>query len=260
MIDQQINLYQSQFHIKKEFLVARGMFLVGLLFILFLVLVSGVMNWLAAREEGHLQLLVEQQNQKSELLQDLVKKFPPPKESTTLRRKADELEKEVKRMHRVADLLKQNQTGNARGFSAILEALGREKVDGLWLDGIGVFSGGEDLVLEGKTKSAELVPLYLQHLSRQKIFSGRRFSHFQMSEDIQPNEETKDKPVPVPTIGAGGPLIRFQIKTIDQDIRRDQALSKKESRNDPSRGGSSKEGGKSGSDKKVQENRQGRTN
>ncbi|MBF0152508.1 MAG: hypothetical protein HQL64_02070 [Magnetococcales bacterium] len=224
MIQQQVNLYQSRFHIKKEFLVARGMLLVGLLFILLLVVVSGVMNWLAAREESELQFLTDQQQKKAELLQDLTRKFPPPKVSVALLNETNDLRKERSRMRTITELLNQNRRGNAHGFSGILEALGREKVEGLWLDGIGIYAGGEDLALEGKARNADLVPAYLARLSRQKNLAGRRFSFFQMSEEAYPELAATATPTPIPTPGAGGPLIRFHIKTIDQKIRRDQFL------------------------------------
>ncbi|MBF0425021.1 MAG: hypothetical protein HQL66_04265 [Magnetococcales bacterium] len=222
MIQQQVNLYQSRFHVKKEFLVARGMLLVLLIFILNLVVASGIMNWLAAREEGELQFLTEQQQKKAQMLQDLSKKFPPPKVSEALLNETKELRKESTRMRTVMDLLNQSRRGNARGFSGIMEALGREKVEGLWLDGIGVYSGGEDLILEGKARNADLVPRYLTRLSNQKVFSGRRFSFFQMSEEAYTELSKTAAPVPVPAPGTGGPVIKFQIKTVDQKVRRDQ--------------------------------------
>ncbi|MBF0135544.1 MAG: hypothetical protein HQL65_04835 [Magnetococcales bacterium] len=237
MSHQQINLYQSRFHIKKEFLDARGMLLVGLLFILLLVVVSGIMNWVAAREEGLLHVLAGQQQTKSNLMLDLAKKFPPRKESESLLNEVKNLRRERNRLRTVEDLLQQNRRGNTRGFSGILEALGREKVEGLWLDGIGIYAGGEGMVLEGKARNADLVPVYISRLGRQKNLAGRRFGFFQMYEEVEKNLATDAGavPVPLPSPGAGGPLLRFRIKSVEQDIRRDHFSTREGEKVDPSR-------------------------
>jgi hypothetical protein len=66
------------------------------------------------------------------------------------------------------------------GFSAQLEALGRQQVDGLWLRRIVLSAGDKRLALAGATQDASLVAQYLAALAAEPTLGGARFDHFQL--------------------------------------------------------------------------------
>lgn len=68
------------------------------------------------------------------------------------------------------------------GFSALLAALGESPIAGMWFTNIGFDGGGESVILKGETRTPELLPEYLQQLSAQPAFSGRRFSVLRMQQ------------------------------------------------------------------------------
>jgi hypothetical protein len=50
----------------------------------------------------------------------------------------------------------------------------------VWLTGVTISDGGEQLGLAGSTLDAQLVPRYLQQLSAEQAYKGREFKTFQM--------------------------------------------------------------------------------
>jgi len=68
------------------------------------------------------------------------------------------------------------------GFSGLLAALGQAPVNGMWFTAISFDDGGENVALKGESRTPELLPEYLQQLSAQPVFSGRRFSVLRMQQ------------------------------------------------------------------------------
>ncbi|MFO1427464.1 MAG: hypothetical protein U1F11_10945 [Steroidobacteraceae bacterium] len=66
------------------------------------------------------------------------------------------------------------------GFSARLEALGRQLPQGLWLQRIVLSSGDRPLALAGATNDARLVPRYLGALAGERSLSAARFDRFEL--------------------------------------------------------------------------------
>jgi len=65
------------------------------------------------------------------------------------------------------------------GFIGPLEALGRQRVNGLWLDRIRLRADG-GILLAGRSRSADLLPDYLQGLSAQPVFHGVEFHQLEL--------------------------------------------------------------------------------
>jgi hypothetical protein len=67
-----------------------------------------------------------------------------------------------------------------QNFTAHLEGLARQHIDGMWFTGIHLFDGGEQLSLAGTTVKPEYLPRYMQKLKAEDVFSGHQFRVFQM--------------------------------------------------------------------------------
>lgn len=63
----------------------------------------------------------------------------------------------------------------AAGFSALLAGLGRQRMEGLWLEEILIGAGGAELVLRGSALKEAYVPAYLQALAHEPAYQGREF-------------------------------------------------------------------------------------
>ncbi len=70
--------------------------------------------------------------------------------------------------------------GDQRGFSAYFRAFAQQSIDGLWLTGLTIASGGAQLGVQGNTLQAELVPLYMRRLSSEPVMQGKAFSSLEI--------------------------------------------------------------------------------
>lgn len=183
LIPQEINLYQEQFHPVREPLDGRAILLAGLAAVVLMGM--GVLYYqekLKTLRQEIARLTAEEGRLAAEVA-ELNRQFPPPVKDEELEAQVARLAREQERKKGVVNLLKGEQVGNPRGFSHLLRAMGRGKVEGVWLTSFGFRKGGEELMLEGLTTSPARLPGLMNALSGQEPFQGKRFRYFQMSPD-----------------------------------------------------------------------------
>lgn len=64
-------------------------------------------------------------------------------------------------------------TGAPSAYSAYLRAFARQTVHGLWLTGIQISDGGEQLSLSGRALQPDLIPVLISRLKRESVLQGR---------------------------------------------------------------------------------------
>jgi hypothetical protein len=177
---QQVNLYQPTarklwklFSIQMTSSIALAMMI-----LLFAVYYSGYQDQQKLRVNlQNAKLQEEDQLKRIEKLQ--VKLYPKTK-SQQMAQKLDLLKAERRQKTRVLSRLQDQTISNAAGFSNYFEGLARQRMAELWLTRIRIQEGGEQLFLDGRSLQANLVPEYLQRLSREKAFGGRVFQTFSL--------------------------------------------------------------------------------
>lgn len=93
------------------------------------------------------------------------------------------------------------------GYSEYFRGLARQYRPGLWLTGITVADGGNELVLQGRTPTPDAVPAYIERLAREPAFAGKQFDVFEIAR-------------PVPTAGeARVPYLEFVIRSKYREAR-----------------------------------------
>ena len=75
----------------------------------------------------------------------------------------------------IVDALRTGAVGTTTGFSSYMLAFSRQSVAGLWLTGFDISAGGREISMKGRALSADLVPVYLEHLKREAPMQGRSF-------------------------------------------------------------------------------------
>jgi hypothetical protein len=100
------------------------------------------------------------------------------------------LDSELRQAHEAMSALKGGTFGNQEGFAEYMRAFARQSVDGLWLTGFDITGGGE-LEMRGRVLRPDLVPNYLQRLSREEVLAGRSFARFEMNRPVEPAGEKK---------------------------------------------------------------------
>ena len=170
---QQINLYTEEFHPRREWLTPQhcaqlwgGVLAAGLL-------IAGALAWqnrALNSEANALQTQLQtEQNALNAAQAQLTARTPSPELTKQLqRRRAEEAAK--------TELLAALDTGilNGRdGYAPILTSLGRNTIEGLWLNEIEIASG--DVNLTGAARKADLIPVYIDKIIGAAGFGERGY-------------------------------------------------------------------------------------
>lgn len=185
---QQINLYQPAVFIKTSPLAARRLVLAVTVGIGLLLLGYGVARWQLWTTEASFADVTAQQQLAQQRIVDLQQSYHVRAYSKPLADQVAQLRAEKSARLPLLTLLVDHSPDKFPGFSEHLRGLAREDLAGVWLRDIALADGGHSLVLQGSALRAELVPRYVQRLSRQPSFAGLEFASLVMSR----SEERKE--------------------------------------------------------------------
>ncbi len=204
-MSQQVNLYHPIFRKQEKkfsartLLQASAIVLVGIA----LMYVYALLQVRALRAQA-----VQVDNQyKAETLQltDVSRQLAARQVNPRFEREVQRLQGQIVAVQRIREIAKHDYFSGAAGYSNYFIAFARQSMSGLWLTGFTVTGAGEQLSLEGRTESPELVPQYLRKLSSEKLLAGTEFEVFHMT---RPEEANKK--------GLAG-YVDFNIKTADRN-------------------------------------------
>ena len=109
-------------------------------------------------------------------------RFSPQQARQALQNEVQNLEKAVAEQRLLVDTLKSGSIGNTTGYSHYMRAFSRQVIQGLWLTGFKVTGDATQISLSGGVLEPELLPIYIQRLSREKSMHGKSFSTLQMQQ------------------------------------------------------------------------------
>jgi Tfp pilus assembly protein PilN len=81
----------------------------------------------------------------------------------------------------VQDTLAGSMAWSSQGYSDYLMALSRKVQTNVWITGLSVQGDGRQLVLSGRTTDPANIPAYLQRLSEEERFKGRKFAQVELA-------------------------------------------------------------------------------
>jgi hypothetical protein len=186
-MNQQINLYQPIFRRQKKVFSAMAMIQITTLFIFAFgaIYLYGEIKMQPIKEQlvsldSNLVVL------KAELVK-LQKQHAASSTSKLLENEIARLSKELTQRQQIQNILTNRIQGNTSGLSAYLEAFARQIVQGAWLTNIVINNGGNSLILEGRTLSSELVPVYIDGLAGEPLLNGTSFNVMELSRPDEPS-------------------------------------------------------------------------
>ncbi|MFV1982262.1 MAG: PilN domain-containing protein [Thiohalomonadales bacterium] len=185
-LTQQINLFQSEFHIRREIICAKN---VQYSFILMVSILSLISIYDYFLERSQVDYLLELQIQQTELeksLQDVKQTAPSMIVDSKLKQQVDGFKNDVVSKQQVFDALSGQSFGNTFGFSGFFKGLAKQTVAGLWLTNLKITTGGKDIGITGSAYRPELVPDFLNNLSNEQIFQGTNFQTFRVKREENP--------------------------------------------------------------------------
>ncbi|MGH8711716.1 MAG: MSHA biogenesis protein MshI, partial [Burkholderiales bacterium] len=102
--------------------------------------------------------------------------------SAQLQAEIKKAEAQLKARQEMVETLKHGGAiGSTEGYSEYMRAFARQSVNGLWLTGFEIIGAGGEMAIVGRTVRPELVPVYVQRLSREPVMKGRQFASLRIS-------------------------------------------------------------------------------
>ncbi len=170
---QEVNLYQPETR-RVEPWSARGMARWLLLGVLVLAALAAF-QW---RQTLALEQLLAEQRETAAALEDAVDELEAMRPSSSpeqaLQAEVERLERRLAAVSGARDHLPKPGSLELEGYASVLDALARERTDGVWLERIRVQRQGE-LLLQGRSLRPEAVPAFVHRLGREPEFIGQRF-------------------------------------------------------------------------------------
>jgi|GEM_PF-354399 len=171
---QQINLYLPEFQPNREPLRSVQMLWGVGIFIVLLLIVS-IISASANRERT--QALAKSHAQLEQLKAKIVQleQQRPHTNLAELDAQIVQLTQELDRREQIFSIIANKNLGNNTGFSAHLQALGRQSLDTLSLAVFSLQRGGNYVEFAGKSRSPDQIPLYVQRLRTEPVFARSAF-------------------------------------------------------------------------------------
>ncbi len=179
---QDINLYQSVFHPRRDFFQSKNILLYLLVLLLVLAMIWGMKAAQLSNLKNQVQEVAKEKQRLQNRIQRLENKYPKPKVNKDLKKRVSKLRQEKKKRLNLLDNLDKEMPRSEQGFSDYLQGLARQKVDGLWIGNFKIVLDEEAYFhLEGWTYKAQLIPKYLRNLSREDSFSRIAFDKIKVN-------------------------------------------------------------------------------
>ena len=182
---QQINLFQAGLRKKQNHFAPAQLAQYAGIVATVLVIISSVQGWLYYRAVSRVSELKASQQQLLAEVQKISNELSASSDDSQLKASISKKEQEQANKQNVLQALSGKQFGNVKGFADQFVGLSRQHIEGVWLTGLHIHSGGTRMNLTGSTYAPENVPKYLQNLSQEADFRGLEFKTFLM--------ERKDK-------------------------------------------------------------------
>lgn len=180
---QNINLYQPAQAAVDGRPAPRLLALAGLALLLAIALDGGWHYWRLQQLQAEVDAGRQAAEQAEAALAARRASFREPQADPRLPPQLAALEAESRQLQRLGEHLQGLLAERSSGFSGPLDALAERHLAGVWLDTIRLEQGGRDLLLEGASQQAELLPGYLASLGRSPAFAGRQFARFDLDRD-----------------------------------------------------------------------------
>ncbi|HWQ40095.1 MAG TPA: PilN domain-containing protein [Burkholderiales bacterium] len=198
---QQINLYNAALEKKRELLSLPGLVIVWGCAVLLVALAAALASLRVSALGAELQKEAAARTAAQTELSRLSAQVGSRQRDPALAAAAARLEAELAGRQEVMRTLRGGIIGNTDGFSEYMRAFARQSFEGVWLTRFRLAGAGQDVVLEGRALSPELVPDYVQRLNREAMLKGHAFAELQMQ---RPAAETGEAP----------PYIEFRLATM----------------------------------------------
>lgn len=218
---QQINLYEARLQPRHELATARTLG-IGAAILLVLVSALAVYSRINADQRSvELLALQDEVRTEQERVAAVAKAVAERRVSPALVGDLAAARMQLEARQEVMDVLASGRIGNAEGFSGIMFGFARQVQADVWLTSFAVTNGGEEIEIRGRVLDATKLPSYVQRLSAEPVFHGRRFATLDMR-SIEP-EAPKAEAVVAATAQPASPPV--PVRYVEFALRSANAVS-----------------------------------
>jgi Tfp pilus assembly protein PilN len=179
-MNQQINLFQPIFRKERKILSFVTMVQICLIVLAALLLISGYSWWQTLSLKQNLAGLKQQHQARLAQLDKVTREVAKMKDKDQSQSQIERLEQELQAERHILAVLDGKRLRQIKGFSSYFESFSHQVVQGMWLTGFDVANGGQSVQIRGSSTEPDLVPRFLQGLSKEKQLQGTEFSVLQM--------------------------------------------------------------------------------
>lgn len=172
---QQVNLLRHNGYEDKQFF-KNPYVLISVVFVGILLTISLFTQYNQRQLKLRHQDVAQQLQATTERLQTIQARFPSQTPDKTLQLELQQTQQRYQSLLQVVELLTDDQSDQAQGFSRYLTALADQAEANVWLSKIYFDSDSQDISLQGSTFKPELIPALLQRLQTSQAFKGRHFA------------------------------------------------------------------------------------
>lgn len=213
-MSQQINLYNPSLYPKQELLSAGLMAMFGLMFVVVLGAYGAYLNQQTVKLMQQRDELLKQAQAEQERLVQVAQQFPARQPSKALQDEIVETEDKFHQREKIFVALKSGAIGSNKGFSGLMQAFARQNVDGLWLIGFSANGAGDQMRINGRALTPDMIPEYLSKLSTEQSLRGRTFTGLQVTQSKQePAEISPQAGQQKPILAVKPSYVEFSLST-----------------------------------------------
>ena len=178
-MNQQINLYLSEFRVKKDALSALVAGQILGCIVAVMVLVTSFDIYTQWSLNGELVILRGTLSEETTKTSELDEVLARRSQNTVLTDRLDQSEAQLESSRQIRSFLSQTKLGNVAGFSEHFKDISRASISGLSVSEFSFENGGEEVKLFGNVLDSAMVPRYVSRLEgsnssiRDLLFSSR---------------------------------------------------------------------------------------
>ncbi|MCX7628538.1 MAG: PilN domain-containing protein [Methylophilaceae bacterium] len=183
-MSQQINLVNPALRPKRELLTASHMAGITAGMVVLLCAYGGYLSFQASTLAAQRAAWARQLQEVQASLVQSIQQNPARQPNPALENEIAEAERQLRQREQVLDFLKSGAIGTSQGFSGLMHAFAHVQVPGVWLTGFGANGKGDEMHIQGRALSPELIPQYIAELSTEAVLRGRSFSGLRVSQPL----------------------------------------------------------------------------
>lgn len=185
-MSQQINLFNPLLLQPKKYFSAVTMLQTLGILLAALMATYGALAWQTGQLERRAAETEQRVKGERERLLAYTKQLSPDGRSKVLADQVAQAEREADSRSRLLDSIRVGDLGNTEGFSRYLSALARQTLPGVWITGVTLGAGGQELALRGRALHPDLLPQYLRALNREEVMRGRSVTELKIAAQEAP--------------------------------------------------------------------------